>query len=227
MKISSILSGLKLAAFLGVAAVGGYFGYRFVKADVASRIYERRLEELALDYKQLVDVYNDAVRRSAVTELVVKGSELSVRVRTIEGQTKSIPTPYDPRGEIYVDFVVLDGRLWIRRIFDSKTAPGEGLVIDPAIATVAWNADGTPKSTDEGTRASVGKAVYRALSDGTWVVTVSGDGSLGLTKLEPGQEARLVVRPLIKDYQQIQAEATEKASSLTIGEVWREAMGGQ
>ncbi len=227
MKISSILSGMKLAAFLGVAAVGGYFGYRYVKADVASRIYERRLEELALDYKQLVDVYNDAVRRSAVTELVVKGSELSVRVRTIEGQTRSIPTPYDPRGEIYVDFVVVDGRLWIRRIFDSKTAPGEGLVIDPAIASVAWNADGTPKGGDEGTRASVGKAVYRALSDGTWVVTVSGDGSLGLTKLEPGQEARLVARPLIKNYQQIQAEATEKAASLTIGEVWREALGGE
>lgn len=227
MKVSSIISGMKLAAFLGMAAVGGYFGYRYVKADVASRIYERRLEELALDYKQLVDVYNDAVRRSAVTELVVKGSELSVRVRTIEGQTKSIPTPYDPRGEIYVDFVVVDGRLWIRRIFDSKTAPGEGLVIDPAIAAVAWNADGTPKSVDEGTRASVGKAVYRALSDGTWVVTVSGDGSLGLTKLEPGQEARLVARPLIKDYQQIQAEATEKAASLTIGEVWREALGGE
>ena len=56
---------------------------------------------------------------------------------------------------------------------------------------------------------------------------MSGDGSLGLTKLEPGQEARLVARPLIKDYQQIQAEATEKAASLTIGEVWREALGGE
>lgn len=227
MKISSIISGLKLAAFLGVAAAGGYFGYRFVKADVASRIYERRLEELALDYKQLVDVYNDAVKRSAVTELVVKGNELSVRVRTIEGETRNIPTPYDPRAEIYVDFVVIDGRLWIRRIFDSKTAPGAGLVIDPAIASIAWNPDGTPKGGDEGTRASVGKAVYRALSDGTWVVTVSGDGSLGLTKLEPGQESRLVARPQIKDYEQIRAEATDKVARLSAGEVWREVVGGE
>ncbi len=222
MKLSAIISGVKLAAFLAVAGTAAFFGYRYVRADVASKIYEQRLEDLALDYQQLVDVYNDAVRRSAVTELVVKGSDLSVRVRTIEGQTRLIPTAFDPKGEIYVDFVVIDGRLWIRRIFDAKTPPGDGLVIDPAIASVEWNADGTPKPGADAARASVGKAVYRALSDGTWVVTVSGDGSLGLSKLEPGSEARLVARPAIKDYEQIRAEATERVSRLSAADVWRE-----
>lgn len=222
MKISAIISGLKLTAFVGVCAVAALLGYRYVRADVASRIYERRLEELALDYQQLVDVYNEAVRRSAVTELIVKDNTLSVRVRTVEGQTRLIPTSYDPRGEIYVDFVVIDGRLWIRRIFDAKTAPGEGLVIDPAIASIAWNADGSLKSGDEGARASVGKAVYRALSEGTWVVSVSGDGSLGLSRLDPGSEPRLVARPQIKNYEQLRAEATERASRLSATDVWRE-----
>lgn len=226
MKLSAIISGVKLAAFLGVSGAAAFLGYRYLRADVASKIYEQRLEDLALDYQQLADVYNDAVRRTAVTELLVKGGDLSVRVRTIEGQTRLIPTPFDPKGEIYVDFVVIDGRLWIRRIFDAKTPPGDGLVIDPTIASVEWNPDGTPKLDADRARASVGKAVYRALSDGTWVVTVSGDGSLGLSKLEPGTESRLVARPVIKDYEQIRAEATDRVSRLSAADVWREMTSG-
>lgn len=221
MKLQSIISTLKLTAFLAVSAVAAFFGYRFLRADVASRIYEQRLEDLALDYQQLAQTYNEAVRRTAVTELIVKGDTLSVRVRTIEGPTRVFPTPFDPKGEIYVDFVVLEGRLWIRRIFDANTPPGQGLLIDPSLADVQWtSADAQPPA---GTPvASVGKAVYRALSDGTWIVTVSGDGSLGLSRLEPGAEPRLVARPQIKDYQQIHAEATEKASRLSASDVWHE-----
>ena len=234
MKVQSIISGLKLGLFLVVAGTGGYFGYRFLRADVASQIYEKRLEELALDYRQLADTYNEAVKRTAVTELIVKGETLSVRVRTIEGPTRVIPTPFDPRGEIYVDFVVIDGRLWIRRLFDAGTAPGQGLVIDPALASVGWaDADGSQGTQGarggDGVRvaAAVGKAVYRSLSEGTWVVTVSGDGSLGLSRLEPGTEPRLVARPQIKDYEQVHAEATERASSLTASDIWRELTRGE
>lgn len=224
MKLQSLISGVKLAVFLGVSGAAAYLGYRFVRADVASRIYEKRLEDLALDYKQLADVYNEAVRRSAVTELIVKDDTLSVRVRTIEGPTRVIPTPFDPRGEIYVDFVVLEGRLWIRRLFDANTAPGAGLVIDPALADIGWAA--ADNATPGRPTATVGKAVYRALSEGTWVVTVSGDGSLGLSRLDPGQEPRLVARPQIKDYQQIQAEASDRATGLTASDVWREMVSG-
>jgi hypothetical protein len=220
MNLRTVISAAKLAAFLGVASVGAFFGYRYIRADVAARIYERRLADLAQDYKQLADVYNEAVRRSAVTELLVKGDTLSVRIRTVEGPTRVIPTPFDPTGEIYVDFVVVEGRLWIRRLFDARTAPGEGLVIDPGLADVAWKKDDAP--TGDRPVATVGKAVYRALSEGTWIVSVSGDGSLGLSKLEPGQEPRLVARPQIKDYEQIRAEATEQATSLTASEVWSE-----
>lgn len=223
MNLRTLISATKLAAFLGVASVGAFFGYRYLRADVAARIYERRLADLAQDYKQLADVYNEAVRRSAVTELVVKDNTLSVRIRTVEGPTRVIPTPFDPKGEIYVDFVVVEGRLWIRRLFDSRTAPGEGLVIDPGLADVAWSKDNaTPDPARPTATATVGKAVYRALSEGTWIVSVSGDGSLGLSKLEPGQEPRLVARPQIKNYEEIRAEATEQATSLTASEVWSE-----
>jgi hypothetical protein len=230
-KIQTIISGTKLLAFLGVSAAAAYLGYRYVRADIAARVYEQRLGELALDYQNLAEVYNDAVRRTAVTELLVRGDELSVRVRTSEGTTRLIPTPFDPKGEIYVDFLVLDGRLWIRRVFDAKTPPGQGLVIDPSIAQIAWNADGTLRPEGEAldtiARAAVGKAVYRSLTEGVWAVTVSGDGSLGLTKLPDGHEARLVAKPEIKDYQQIQAEATEGISRLTAADLWREIAGGR
>lgn len=230
------MSGVKIAVFLGVCGVASYLGYRYLRADVASRIYEERLGELAQDYKRLADTYNEAVRRTAVTELVVKGGTLSVRVRTVEGPTREIATPFDPRGEIYVDFVVIDGRLWIRRLFDAKTPPGQGLVIDPSIAELAWDrpAEEGKVGADEGASGAgvrpfptVGKAVYRALSDGVWAVTVSGDGSLGLTRLEPGQEAALVARPEIKDYEQIQAEATDRVTKLSASEVWREFTRGE
>lgn len=45
-------------------------------------------------------------------------------------------------------------------------------MIDPVLERINWQAPGL----------AVGKAVYRRLDEGRWVVTVTGDGSLGLAR---------------------------------------------
>ena len=68
-----------------------------------------------------------------------------------------IPTALGPAAEIYVDYVVRDGRLWIRRVFDSETPPATAVVVDPALADIEWSAEGE----------AYGKAAYRALGEST------------------------------------------------------------
>ena len=106
-------------------------GFFWLREEVTSQIYRNKLEAMALEYAELADRYNHAVRQSAITELEVTTDSVAVLIRTIDGEVKRIPTPYDPAEEIFVDYLVGNGRIWIRRIFDESTAPGNGLVIDP------------------------------------------------------------------------------------------------
>ena len=144
-------------------------GYLFFERQVAAEVYRDRLAEISGEYEQLRERYNTAISKTAVTELEVAGGVLTVRVRDAGGVIREIPTELDPSGEIYVDYVVLDGRLWIRRVFDANTPPAEALVIDPELADIEW-------PTGE---LAHGKAVYRSLDEGRWMVTVTGNGSLG------------------------------------------------
>lgn len=187
--------------------VAGIVGYKLVEANLKADIYRDRLTALSDDYDQLRETYNQAVRRTAVTELVVSDGKLCVSIRNSEGEVKSIPTPFDPSGEIYVDYVVLDGRLWIRRVFDTKTPPREGVLIDPALADVDW----------ESNSSAHGKAVYRQLTEGRWVVSVTGDGSLGLTKADTNDPVDLTSGPGVRDYEPISEQA--KAAADRIGPV--------
>lgn len=205
---------------LGVSLFAGAMGYRFVRASVAAEVYRDRLTALAADHETLRQSYNEAVRRSAVTELVVDRGTLTVRVRTGReggggGVLREVRTPFDPSGEIYVDYAVLDGRLWIRRVFDDKTPPSEGLVIDPELASVDWSAEG-------GSGVRVGKAVYRSLSDGRWVVSVTGQGSLGLTRVGPVETpaAELLAAPEVREYDEITGEADRAVDAIGWREVW-------
>jgi len=193
-----------------VLAAAGVAGYRFVRADLAAGVYRQRLQTLATDYERLRGNYNQAIRRTAVTELDVEDGRLTVRVRSAAGVLEELPTPYDPNGEIYVDYVVLDGRLWIRRVFDSRTPPGEGLVIDPDIASIDWD--------DEDVQH--GKAVYRRLGEGRWVVTVTGQGSLGLARLPDGEQAELIEAPEIREYAEEADEADQAVRGIGPREVW-------
>lgn len=204
-----------LGTLAGVVLVGGatVLGYHFVRAEIAADVYRRRLSELAGNYESLRQTYNEAVRRTAVTELVVRNGRLSVLVRSAAGTIDELATPFDPSREIYVDFVLIDGRLWIRRVFDSRTPPGEGLLIDPALGGIDWNSPS----------AAYGKAVYRRLDEGRWIVTVSGDGSLGLAKAS-GEPLPLVHAPEIREYDEATKQADDVVRSIGFGDVLRRVL---
>jgi hypothetical protein len=191
---------LRAAVHLLVAALllllVGWVLYWRGQAAIAAGVYRSRLADLSGRYEAAVAAYNEAVRRTAVTELVVADGKLSVAVRTAEGVRQTFATPFDPDQEIYVDYVVLDGRLWIRRVFDARTSPEKALVIDPDIAHIDW------AESPEG----YGKAVYRQLSAGRWIVSVSGNGALGLERSRSGAETKLTPPPVVKEYSEIQAD---------------------
>lgn len=204
---------LQTGALLVLSSAAGLMGYRFVRADLAAHVYRERLAGLAKDYESLRGTYNEAVRRTAVTELVVQDGKLSVRVVNDQGVVREIPTPYDPAREIFVDFIVVDQRLWIRRVFDARTPPTQAIVINPEADTVDWDSPQT----------AYGKAVYRRLDEGRWVVSVSGDGSLSLARAQG--PTRLSHAPELKDYEQAEEEARAQAEAIGVREVWSWLLG--
>ncbi len=205
------------SALLVLAVVAAGFGYRVARADLAADVYRARLEALAADYETLHTQYNAAVRKAAVNELVIRGGRLSIRTRTSAGVVSEIETPFDPAGEIYVDYVVLDGRLWIRRVFDASTPPSEGLLLDDQLAHVDW----------ESPEVTYGKAVYRRLDEGRWVVTVTGTGSLGLRRLEGEESIDIASAPPVHDYDAIEDELETRVASIGLKDVWGRLTGGQ
>lgn len=207
------LPALALLAACGLATIAGL---ELARARAASDIYRERLGQLTDDYRALADRYNTAVRRTAVTELLVEDGRLTVIVRSRAGELARVPTPYDPSREIYVDFALVDGRLWIRRVFDDLTPPAAGTVIDPALASIDWT----------GPDARVGQAIYRALAQGRWVVTVSGSGALSLTKLTDDAQPDLAPAPPIADFAEIEAQAATRADRVTLRDALMRLLGG-
>jgi hypothetical protein len=189
---------------IAVLGLGGFAGYRLVRSDVEAAVYRSRLEEATRDYEALRESYNEAIRRTAVTELRVDRGVLSVAIRNAIGDVRVIETPYDPSREIYVDYAILDGRLWIRRVFDAGTPPEEGLLIDPDLADVDWDADPD----------GYGKAAYRSLAEGIWVVTATGDGSLGLGRRRSGDAAELAPAPIVRTYEPLETAVDRKLGAI-------------
>ena len=198
-------------ALVVVLAVAGYSAYRLLLTSIEVDVYRERLSDLRRDHASLREQYNGAVRRTAVTELLVQDGALSVSIRTAEGELQTVETPFDPSLEIYVDYVIVDGRLWIRRVFDARTPPGEGMVIDPTFVDVDWDA----------AEVAHGKAAYRPLEDGRWVVTVTGDGSLGLARRQQRERVELSGPPPVRSYEPVATEVRAALRQLTPGEVLR------
>lgn len=202
--------------FMSLLTVGAaYLGYRVLRSDIEAAVYRDRLTALANDYEALRSRYNDAVKQSAVTELVVKNNHLSVEVRNREGLIKSIDTPLDPSREVYVDYAVVGGRLLIRRVFDARTPPEQGLLIDGELAAVNWDSP----------EASHGKAVYRTLGEGRWTINVSGNGALNLTKNESQEPAALIAAPPLRSYTEELAGVDAQLDDIGWGDVWRRVTG--
>lgn len=211
--VSTVHTWLQTIVGLTMLLAIAYLGYRLVRADLAAHVYSEKLAALAKDYSSLRETFNEAITRTAVTELLVEKNKLAVAIRTADGNVRQIDTPFDPAREIYVDYVVLDGRLWIRRIFDQNTPPEKGMLIDPSLAGLDWN--------DQ--RLNHGKAVYRTLAEGRWVVSVSGDGALGLARAEG--PSKLVGPPQIKNYDTVAEDTRVQTQRITAGDVWQYVVG--
>jgi hypothetical protein len=189
---------LRFVTLLLVAAAGvvGYQAYRQHHTVDGLRT---ALDASQAAYDDLATDYNDAVRRSAITELVVADGRLRVVVRTAYGDAEAIDTPYDPNREIYVDYVLIDGKVWVRRIFDDLTSPSRGTIIESRYGAIDWD------SLDD---RDFGKAVYRKLTDGRWAITVTGNGSLGLEKVSPDTTIELVEPPaVVRRFEAVQRAA--------------------
>jgi hypothetical protein len=176
-----------------------------------NKVIRLRLEALSRDHALLRERYDAAVRRTAVTELRVHEGALKVAIRDAAGRERLFDTPFDPADEIYVDYAILDGRLWIRRIFDSATPPRQALVIDPELVDVDWSREPS----------SYGKAAYRALGEGRWVVSVSGDGSLGLARVGEGEAPELVPPPPVRRFEPVDQAVDDQLGAIGPGEALR------
>lgn len=202
---------VRFSRFLFPALISGslvLLGFLWVKEEVTSSIYRDKLETLAAEYAALSQHYNEAVRRSAITELEVTEDSLNILIRTADGDVRRIQTPFDPRREIYVDYLVGQGRIWIRRIFDESTPPDEALIIDPVWADVAW--DTAP--------VNYGKAIYRSLQPGIWSIQVSGNGALSLERAPQSRVDLLIAAPPVRTFEEIQLELEAEVQSLGPGD---------
>lgn len=209
-KLAAIQTTITSIAILAVVGTVGFVGMKVAKADAASQVYQDRLRDLSSEYESLRAHYNTAVRQTAITELVVKDRKVTVQIRTIEGEQETIQTPCDADKEIYVDFALIQGRLWIRRVFDADTPPSQATLINPKLANVDWDSEG----------ALVGQAVYRRLDEGRWIVNAAGDGALALTKVPEDQIINLSPPPTIQAYEEIQSQVKEELDKVT----WRDVL---
>lgn len=200
-------------ATLTVAIVLG--GYLWMREEITSRIYREKLDALASQYSELASQYNEAVRKSAITELEVTDDAVAILIRTVDGSVRRVPTPFSPGNELYVDYIVGEGRIWIRRVFDASTPPGDATVIDPQWERVDW----------EATDFSYGKAIYRNLTPGIWAVEVDGSGSLSLEKIDSSRVAALQASPRIRTYEEIQIALDAEVENIGPRDVWELMLG--
>ncbi len=212
--LRALLSLLRPHTLLHVAtlAVVGFAGYHVAQQWVAAEVYRQRLRELSDRYEGLRATYNEAVRRTAVTELLVKDGQLSVVVRNAAGVVQTIPTPFRPaEHEVHVDFVVLEGRLWVRRVMRVAPPHAEQVIIDPRLAQIDWDDKGE----------NYGITIYRSLSEGRWVVNTTANGALTLVKRTGEAPAPLASAPEVRQFDLIQAEARRELDAIGPGELFR------
>lgn len=214
-KLAMIQGSITGLAVVGTTAVVAMVGLRFAKADAANAVYKSRLQDLSSEYETLRTHYNSAVRQTAVTELVVRDRSVTVQVRTIEGTVETIETDANADKEIYVDFALIEGRLWIRRVFDADTPPSQATLINPKLAQIDWDQE----------NALVGQAVYRQLGEGRWVVNTSGDGALALTRVPEDQIVNLAPPPEIGNFDEIQSEVSEEIDKVSWRDVFAAVLG--
>jgi hypothetical protein len=219
-KASRLVHAAGVLALVGLCATAIY---QHSRGNAVADIYRQRLQDLSGKYQDLRQQYNQVVRQTAVTELVQEKGRLNVVVRTAEGVLQTIPTRLDPKREIHVEYVIQNGRLWIRRAYSLSDPDGHGearadvRLINPLLADLPW-------ATDPDLQ---GLEVFRGdLSEGRWVVTATGNGALALTKLKPGEPARLSGPPAVGAYPELQREVQSEIDKLSVVEIAQRMLSG-
>lgn len=188
----------------------GTLAFQWAKAGVMRDAYRVRLADLELKHNALVSDYNQAVSRTAVCEVRQRGGKLSVVTVTADGCREEIPLAFDPAREIHFDFVCLADRLRLRRVYDDKTAPASGVLIESKLARVDW-------SKHEGDR---GLVLYRTVEEGIYALKVSGTGSLTLEPVQQSVADQLVREPELRRHEPV--EKIENADAEAgLGEILR------
>lgn len=196
----------RVAGLVGWVLLGGgavaLYGYG--RSQVIEEIYREKLQDLVREHQALRDRYDAAVAQTAVTEIRVGPEQVALVLRGIDGVLREVDTDLDPRGEIHVDYVVVDGRLFIRRIYDERTPPNRAQILDPRLAHIDWNG-----------KADRGLSVYRGnLSQGRWVVSSSGNGALDLEKVE-GPPPQLSPPPAVRDFKELERQLDDRVARVS------------
>jgi hypothetical protein len=209
---------VRAAGLVGVIALCGVALWRQSRGNIVAGIYRQRLEEVSARYQELRGQYNEAVRKTAVTELVVSGGQVSVVVRTAAGIVETIPTHLDAAQEVHVEYLVLDGKLWIRRVYTLSDPDSAGqaaasvAMINPSLASPPWSTDPNLK----------GLSIFRKdLTAGRWVVTTTGNAALDLRKLPEGQCSQLASPPPVRDFPAMEAQIRDEVARLGVIDIAR------
>jgi len=196
---------------LGLASLAGY---QWAKANVAQDIYRDRLVGLQAEYQHLAKQYNTAITPRPVTELLVEDGKVCVLVRKGDGELVRVPTPFNGwANDVYVDYVLADGRLLIRRVFEINNGQdtSKPVQVDADLVDVQWG-DAVP----------FGKAIYRSkMEDGRWVVSVTGDGSLTLKRIGDEEQVELETQPKVQAFAPVDERADDAVQHIGVGDVWQ------
>ena len=211
-KLTALLfAAITLLALLVVSAVG----FAFIKQQAVTNIYRDRLHQLSAEYEDLRGQYNDAVRKAAVTELVVEQGTLSVHLVDVHGRNRVLTTDVDPELPVYVDYLVQHDRLWVRSVYDASRSPQDAMILDEAYRDIDWE--------DPATR--YGLVAYRKLTEGRWVVTATQNGALALVPAGD-TPVELVPPPPMLDFKTVDQEVAADLDRLSIGDVLNQYFGG-
>ncbi len=213
-----MLRRLNQIGFALVTVLAVWLLYRFTKSQVEAGLYKDKLTTLRADYETLRTDFNSAVKKTAVTELMVeKDGSVHVVFVNLDGSECTVATPFKMGSEIYVDFIAVDNRLMLRRVFDENTRPKEALVIDPQLQKVDWQSGKVQR----------GSAIYAQLNkEGRWVVSVTGNGSLEIVWRDAKDERKpLVAAPPVKEFPLIEKELDAKFDEIGVGDVFEALFG--
>lgn len=203
-------------ALLGLL-VAAFAGYQWARSNVAQDIYRDRLIGLQDDYRALAQRYNQAVTPRPVTELLVEDGIVCLGVRKGDGELVRIPTDFDVRqNQVYVDYLIVDQRLLIRRAFEFhpvNAVPADKVVyVDQELLDIEWDPERIP----------YGKALScRGLEDGRYIISVTGDGSLGMKQIALDAAITLQTHPPLEEFHPVDEQTKSDIAAIGIGDVWK------